>query len=726
MIYETTRNNVPLKQVLIRKGEAIISNLPIPQIGSGELLVKVKNSCLSIGTESVGLKGSSVPIWKRALAQPQKVGKALKMAKDHGIRRVRSVILEAKNAEFTTGYSAAGIVVAVGNEITDIAVGDRVACAGSKYAYHAEFISVPRNLCVLIPEDVSFEEASTVTLGSIALQGLRRCQPTIGEIIVVIGLGVIGQLTAQLLRAQGCIVVGCEINQNRINTAMSLGMHYGLQPGMTTVDEVHRISNGFGADGVIITAASISDEIISSAFNMCRKKGRVILVGDVGLNLKRDDIFKKELDFLVSTSYGPGRYDFQYEENGVDYPIGYVRWTENRNMAEYLRQISSKNVVIKPLITARYPIDKANEAYQSIKSSNRPLLALLSFPEGNVEFTNQSEKYSQLKVSTIPNNKIQIAVIGAGSFAKLTHLPSIVKLEKYYDLRAVVNKTGPTAMAVGKQFNATYVTTDYQKVIKDEHVDAIIIATRHNLHGTLALEALKAGKHCFVEKPLVLSKDELDKIKFFYSNHLNSERKPILLTGYNRRFSPYFKRMQDLVEYGKLKFILNYKMNAGFIPLDHWVHGPEGGGRNLGEACHIYDLFVGLANSSVKSFSAHSLNSQNRGYRRNDNFIATFSFENGSIANLIYCANGHRKFSKESAELFVNGNVALLDDYKALKVYGKKQYSISGIKQDKGLSEEMKVFAQSILSGEFPIPLWQQFQSVEMAINVEDMLHDRC
>lgn len=714
-----------MRQVLVKKGIARAAEVPVPLPADGEVLVRVQISCLSVGTELSGLRSSGTRIWKKALAQPEKAITVLKTAADHGLRRTWSLIEEKKEAENPTGYSAAGVVVALGSDVRDISIGDQVACAGAQYAHHAENIRVARNLCAPIPEGVSFEAASTVTLGAIALQGVRRAQPTLGETFVVVGLGVLGQLTAQMLRANGCRVIGTDTDHSRIEKALSLGMEHGVHPEDADTDTVARMTDGYGADGVIITAATPSDAVVSSAFKMCRKKGRVVLVGDVGLNLNRADFYVKEIDFLISTSYGPGRYDQRYEEAGLDYPIGYVRWTENRNMQEYLRLIAEGRVQVAPLVAARYPIEDTTKAYAAISGPDRPLVALLTYPPLEGAAVVSSHRLNLESAAHKDEGKIRMALIGAGSFARSSHLPNMQSLDRFYHLRAVVNRTGPSARAVGEQYGADYVSTNPVEVLSDTQVDAVLIATRHHLHGPLALAALKAGKHVLVEKPLALNRGELTELQSFYSDNGATNEKPVLLTGYNRRFSPFVQRMKNLVEQRIAPFILNYRMNAGYIPLDHWVHGSEGGGRNLGEACHIYDLFTFLADAEVVSLSAHALKPSTRHYGRNDNFVATFTFADGSVANLVYTALGHKGVPKETAELYVDGKIAVLNDYKSLSVHGADKLTYKSRIQDKGLKIELERFAKGIQKGEWPIPWWQQVQVSEMAFTVEEMVFDR-
>jgi predicted dehydrogenase len=566
----------------------------------------------------------------------------------------------------------------------------------------------------------SFVYRATVTLGAIALQGVRRAQPTLGETFVVIGLGILGQLTVQLLRANGCRTIGIDIDDNRLQLALELGMEIGLEAGETCdLEQVARLTDGLGADGVIITAASPSDAIISQAFTVCRKKGRVVLVGDVGLNLNRSDFYAKEIDFLISTSYGPGRYDHRYEELGFDYPAAYVRWTENRNMGEYLRLLAERRVNLEPLVSASYPISEAGEAYASLRSGNqKSLMVLLTYPGDDLPPKHSLSLSGP--VAATPG-LIRVAVVGAGAFARANHLPNLMELKDQFAIQTIVSRSGHAAAAVAQQFGAANASTDYEEVLVDPDVDAVIIATRHHLHADMALRALKAGKHVLVEKPLCLQTTELEALdKLITAEHQHAL--PVLMTGYNRRFSPYAKMLAELVKQRSSAFMIDYRMNAGFLPLDHWVHGPEGGGRNIGEACHIYDLFSFLANTEIASVSASAMTPGSSHYARNDNFVATLKFSDGSVASLMYTASGSTDYAKETAELFVDGKTAVLSDYRELEFYGGGHRALKTAKPDKGLAAELSAFAMGVTTGTWPIPWWQQEQVSRVALEIEDQL----
>ena len=709
-----------MKQVLISRGSAVIEDVPVPIVGPGEVLVRVRSSCLSVGTEMSGLRSSAVPLWRRAIRQPEKVATTARMAATKGIKHTWSLIEEKRSEGRPTGYSAAGVIFEVGDDIKDLVAGDRVACAGAGYAVHAEFIRVPRNLCVPLPDVIDWDSASTVTLGAIALQGVRRAQPTLGETFVVIGLGIIGQLTTQLLRANGCRTIGIDIDDDRLKLAKKLGMDVGLGAGSDVdLDQVARLTGGLGADGAIITAATPSDAVVSQAFKVCRKKGRVVLVGDVGLNLNREDFYAKEIDFLISTSYGPGRYDRRYEERGLDYPAAYVRWTENRNMAEYLRLIADERLMVAPLISARFPIADATDAYASLSAgTSKPLMVLLTYPDNDAApvRTLQTGK----PVSTAAGT-IRVAVIGAGAFARSNHLPNLQSLNGRFAVHTIASQSGHKASAAAKKFGAVKASTDYDEVLSDSEVDAVIIATRHHLHADMALRALKAGKHVLVEKPLALKATELEALDKFIT--APDERSvPVLMTGYNRRFSVYAARMAQLLKNRSGPFLLDYRMNAGYIPMDHWVHGQEGGGRNLGEACHIYDLFTFLANAEAVKVSALAIAPESGHYARNDNFVATLRFADGSVASLTYTALGSTDYAKETADLYTDGTTAVMQDYTKLDVHGGGGEPLRSATPRKGLKAELLAFADGVNGGRWPIPWWQQKQVASIALEIERQL----
>ena len=713
-------NRVEMKQVLIKTGSVIVEEVPAPKVSSKNILVRVTHSCISVGTEMAGVKMSGLPLYQRALKQPENVKRVLEMVTDEGVKRTMDRVTGKLSAGSATGYSAAGVVVDLGVEVEGFVIGDRVACAGAGIANHAELIDVPVNLAVKLPTCLGTDIASTVTLGSIAMQGIRRTNPTLGETIVVIGLGVLGQITAQMLSANGCQVIGVDIDQARVQIALGNGMDFGINPVTDNyVERVFKYTDGVGSDAVIVTAATASHEVISEAMQVCRKKGRVVLVGDVGLNLNRADFYKKELDFLISTSYGPGRYDSVYEEGGQDYPIAYVRWTENRNMQAYIDLLAKRKVRLDNLYKDPYPIEQATEAYDALKvEDEKPLLVLLEYPE-RVGIRNS---WVELRTAVTPkSDKIRVALVGASSFAQGVHLPNMVKLRNRYSLRAVMSRTGANARAVATQYDADYCTTEYADILKDGEVDLIMVTTRHDLHGEMVLKALRAGKNVFVEKPLALREEEINEIEQFYNNNPDA---PLLMVGFNRRFSPAIKTIKQVLEKRATPLIANYRMNAGFIPLDHWVHGSEGGGRNIGEACHIYDLFNFITGGcDIELISAHSVTPTSKLYGRNDNFVAILKYTDGSVCTLTYSALGNKSFPKERLDIFVDGKVLTMDDYKSVTVHGGKDKGWSAKSMHKGQMEELELLYDALLNGSaWPITLDEQLSATRISFEIEQLV----
>jgi predicted dehydrogenase len=685
-----------LKQVFFQQGALVVDEVPSPAPEAGCVLVRTAFSCVSTGTELAGLRASGKPLWSRILTEPHNVRKAVAMVRERGISDTVRTVLGKVDVRSPTGYSACGSVMAVGEGVSEFVVGDAVACAGAQNAFHAEVIRVPRNLCVRVPDGLALDAAATVTLGAIALQGVRRAEPTLGETFAVIGLGAIGQLAVQLLKANGCRVVAMDIEPARVALACANGAEHGLGAGEESVESVFRSTDGYGVDGVLITASSKSDAIVSLAFRLCRKKGRVVLVGDVGLNLNRAEIYEKELDFLVSTSYGPGRYDRRYEEDGLDYPIGYVRWTENRNMAEYLALLAAGRVRIDGLIAGHFAVEDAPAAYRSLSDGNA-LLALLQYPADSASAVLRTVPNTTARVA--PQGRLRLGLVGAGSFLKSAHLPLLKALAGRYAIRAVASRSGHNAQETARKTGAAYGTTDFQALLDDPEVDAVLIATRHHLHADLALRALRAGKHVLVEKPLALTTAEVEAIRALHTGRDGGS--PVLLTGFNRRFSPQAAALKARLANSANAPIVSYRMNAGYLPHEHWVHGPEGGGRNLGEACHIYDLLTYLL-GRVNSISARPIAPRGGCYRADDNFAVLLGFEGGAVATFIYTAMGDASQSKEQAEIYFEGQIARLDGW-----------------QEKGLRQELEAFHDAATGrSEWPIPLWQQLQATEVALEV--------
>lgn len=708
-----------MKQLLVRSGKVFLKEVPAPVVGPKSLLVQVDRSCVSVGTEIAGIKMSGLPLYRRALKQPHHVKRVVQLMRDQGVARIYKQVKGKLDAGLPTGYSAAGTVVAVGAEVEGFAVGDRVACAGAGVANHAEMIDVPVNLSVLIPETLSFDLAATVTLGAIAMQGVRRAQPTLGETVVVVGLGILGQITAQLLSANGCRVIGTDVDPRRIAIAVENGLDVGINPkDGDLVERVIKLTDGVGADAVVITAASASSDILAESFQACRKKARVVIVGDVGLNMARSDIYAKELDVLISCSYGPGRYDAVYEEEGADYPLPYVRWTENRNMQEYLRLLASRRVRLDNMLQEPFPIEQAEDAYGRLSGEGeKPLLVLLKYPPRE----EAADRVLQVSAAAQVDGRIKLALVGAGGFAQGMHLPNLDKLKDKFDLRTIVSRTGLSARSTAERFGVAKATTDYQAVLDDPDIDLVLIATRHDLHADMTLAALKAGKHVFVEKPLSMTEEGLDAIEAFYAAN---PKGPLLMTGFNRRFAPAIAAAQAAMKDRTSPMIVNYRMNAGYIPSDHWVHGIHGGGRNIGEACHIYDLFNALTGSQPVDVHACTIVPASGHWRRDDNFVATVRYADGSVCTLTYTSMGAKSFPKERADIFVDGKVLVLDDYKQLSVTGGKG-GWKSLTIEKGQLEELKALAETFKGGgQWPISLADQLSATRVSYAVQRQLSE--
>ncbi|MCP5064210.1 MAG: zinc-binding dehydrogenase, partial [Ignavibacteriae bacterium] len=593
-------------QAIVKKGKVIGEKVPAPNVSNNHLLIKVINSCISVGTETSSVNNSSKSLLQKAKEKPEKVKKVFDKIKSDGIKSTRSMVEYELNTGSETGYSISGIIEEIGEGVENFEVGDFVAATGAGIANHAEYVNVPVNLACKIPKDLSFENASTVALGAIAMQGVRRVDVRLGEFCVVLGTGFIGLLTIQLLKNVGARVIAIDLDENRLNLAKELGAEATFNGKEDVVKLVNQFTGGNGTDAVIFTAATSSNEPLSQSFKMCKRKGRVILVGVSGMLIDRADIYSKELDFQISTSYGPGRYDSNYEQKGIDYPFAYVRWTENRNMQDYLRLLNNKDIKLEKLVTHSFDIKDISNAFDTIKNGTENLLVVLVKYEDN-KIKKEIEQKIILNKAEIKKDVINVALIGAGSFAKGTHLPNIEKLKNKFNLYAVMNRSGYKGKALGEHFKAQYVTTDYNKILDDKNVDLILISTRHDSHAELTLKALQKGKHVFVEKPLATNKEELQPIIDFYNSDVNN--KPILTVGFNRRFSKYISEVKKHTDKRINPMVIYYRMNAGFVPLDHWIH--ENGGRIIGEGCHLIDLMTSLTNSKIKSISYENLTPTN-------------------------------------------------------------------------------------------------------------------
>ncbi len=574
-------------------------------------------------------------------------------------------------------------------------------------------IDVPVNLAVRVPDGVELDAASTVTLGSIALQGVRRAAPALGDAVGVIGLGILGQLTVQLLHAAGSRVLATDLDPGRVVLAVA---HGAEDASGDFAARAQALTDGFGADAVIVTAATASSDPMHEAAQACRRKGRVVIVGDVGLELRRSDLYEKELDVVMSTSYGPGRYDPVYELDGRDYPLGYVRWTENRNMEEYLRLLATGALDLSSLPQERFEIDEAETAYAALGGERKPLLVLLSYPER----ADAVRRRVETRTVAAKSGRIGVALVGAGAFAQGSHVPNLQKLHDRFQIRAVTSRTGASAKAVASRVQAAYATTDLAEVLADPEIDLVLIATRHDLHAAQTLEALQAGKHVFVEKPLALDEDELAAHRSLLRG---PRRRAAADDGIQPPLLPRDRPRPRAARARTTPLIADYRMNAGYLPLDHWVHGPEGGGRNIGEACHIYDVFDSLVGGAeAEAVTAQSIRPDGTRLAANDNFVATIRYADGSVCTLTYTALGNREHPKERMEIFADDTVVTLDDYKSLAVTGGGRGWRAGT-QHKGHLEELEALAAAIRDGgPWPISLEDQLRAMRIAFAVEDRI----
>jgi predicted dehydrogenase/threonine dehydrogenase-like Zn-dependent dehydrogenase len=714
-------------QAIIRKGKVIGEEVSSPNVNPGAVLIKVVNSCISAGTESHSVKGSKLGgLIKKSLKQPERVMQVLNSVSSLGIQKTIAKVKGIVNGGAATGYSVSGVVVGVGEGVNIFKVGDRVTASGAGIANHAEFVDVPKNLVTKIPDNLDFEKASTVTLGAIAMQGVRRADLSLGEFCVVTGTGLLGLLCIQMLRLSGVRVAAVDLNDSRLKLAKSFGAEITINPkNENNIDIIHNWTGGNGADCVLLCAATDSSEPLSQAFQSCKRKGKVVVIGVVGLNIKRPDMYEKELDVIMSTSYGPGRYDATYEMDGVDYPYAYVRWTENRNMQEYLRLLSEQKILLHDIIHSVHPIKNIGEAFNLLQSEDSPLIVLLDYGSVNLE---KLEQYVKIDKKIIVNTNIKkknkavnIALIGSGAFATAVHLPNIDILKNKLNLSAVMNRTGKSAKYAAQTYGANYATTNYEDILKDDDIGAVLIATPHGNHAELSLRALKANKHVFVEKPLAISSKDLEQIKLFYKQENGNHNKPILFTGFNRRFSPYSNEIRKHTDQRNNPLFIQYRMNAGYLPADHWVH--KDGGRIVGEGCHIIDLMTSFIKDKIISISVESITPKNSYLFSDDNKSIILKYADGSIANIQYFASGAKSLSKEYMEIHFDSKTIVMDNYKSLKGYNLRLKNLTSRINEKGHLEQLVSFYNSISGNDqhWPIELWDMIQTTEASFIIKDL-----
>src|SRR5579864_7327833 len=711
-----------MKQILqsARTGEIEIAEVPAPRVLPGCVLVRIAASLVSAGTERASSEFASKSLLQKAKSRPDLVREVVSKLRRDGVLSTLSAVRARLDQPLALGYSSAGTVVEVGEGILDLQVGDRVACAGANFAVHAEFACMPRMLVARIPSaEVDFESAAFTTLGAVAIHGVRTAESKLGDVVAVIGLGLLGQLTLQVLNAAGCRVIGMDLIQERAELAAKMGALAVTTSETEFRDLCLKHSAGHGADSVLITAETVSSGPVNLASQIARDRGVVVAVGTVGMELERKLYYEKELDFRISRSYGPGRYDKAFEQKGRDYPIGYVRWSETRNMDAFLQLLADGKLNLQPLITHSFDIENATAAYEVITGeAQQPYLGVL------VRYPHQENRPAQRidivsrRPSSSDNTAVRVGLLGAGNFAQGTLIPAMKQLHGT-KLVGLCASSGARAHVAAAKFGFAFCTTDEENLYSDPAINTVVIATRHHLHSAQVVRALECGKHVFCEKPLCLTEDELQEIE---RAHHQSAGTLHLMVGFNRRFAPMARQMKKFLATAGGPFTLHYRVNAGPMPKDHWVNDPEqGGGRILGEVCHFVDFLSFICGAAPHTVHARSVSPEG-----NEQDVAvSIEFTDGSLGTISYICNGDRTFSKERVEIFGRGCVAVLDDFRRLELvrHGRKQVFRSWLKQDKGHAAEWMAFAQCIQFGRpSPIPFEEIVATTLATIRIADSL----
>ncbi len=690
-----------MKQILqnLSTGSSDTAEVPRPRCKAGHLLVQSTNSLISAGTERMLVDFGRSSYLEKARQQPEKVNMVLNKIKTDGLLTTVDAVKSKLDQPMPMGYSNVGVVLEFGTGVNGFVVGDRVVSNGP----HAEVVCVPKHMCAKVPDSVSDEDAAFTVVGAIALQGVRLAQPTIGECFVVIGLGLIGLMAAQILKANGCCVLGLDFDANKLELANSFGVEtVNLGAGEDPIAAGEYFSKGRGVDGVVITASTKSSEPVHQAATMCRKRGRIVMVGVTGLELRRADFYEKELTFQVSSAYGPGRYDSFYEDQGNDYPIGFVRWTSQRNFEAVLDMLSQRQIIADNLKSGSFNIDEASKAYDLLLEDKNVLGVFIQYNENKEKIHSQTVGLNCNEKSYSDADPI-IGAIGAGNYAGRTLLPAFSKTAAYF--KTIASSQGVSGAHYGKKFGFELNTTDSDIIIKDDQINTVLVTTQHNTHARFVIQALEAGKNVFVEKPLALTDGDLDDIEEAYNKAHENGSGPSLMVGFNRRFAPLMKTLKQQISISDEPLSIVYTCNAGYIPADLWYQDPDiGGGRIIGEACHFIDIALNLAGSSIADVMATSMKKPDGVQNCNDTATITVNFENGSIATIHYFANGHQSFPKERIDVFQGGKIFVLNNFRKLKGYGASVRR-STFSQDKGQENCSKAFVDGIVTGiGAPIP----------------------
>jgi len=709
-----------MKQVLqnLKNGETQIVDVPVPKVSPGSLLIKTERSLVSLGTERMLVEFGKAGIINKARQQPDKVKQVANKLKTDGIIPTVKAVRAKLDSPLPLGYCNTGVVISIGEGVEGYKIGDRVVSNG----HHAEFVVVPEKLCAVIPDNVDYNNAVFTVVSAIALQGIRLANPTIGETFAVIGLGLIGLLSIQILKANGCNVIGIDLDNKKLKLAKSYGIDVINANDIENPDrDISWVNDGQGIDGALITVATSSNDPVHNAAQMCRKRGRIILVGVTGLELQRSDFYEKELSFQVSCSYGPGRYDTSYEQNGNDYPFGLVRWTEQRNFKAILDLLSRGLINVEKLITNQYQIQDIEEGYKEALSDETTLGMIIDYNSNNeVEIEHTIPIASNLTIHNT-NQEVVVGVIGAGNFTGQFVLPNLAKSSAI--LHSIASKDGISSTHLGKKYNFKYSTTDPNDILENPDINTVFITTRHNTHAEFVIQGIENHKKVFVEKPLAINKSELKTI----STTIEDANTPFLMVGYNRRFSPLVVKMYELLAKEKNPKSIIMTVNAGFIPTEHWVQDTSvGGGRIIGEACHFIDLIRYLTGSSIIDYSANFLSSGNVKSVINDIVNINLKLKDGSTGSIQYFANGHKSFPKERLEVFSNGKILQLDNFKRLNSFGWPGFSGKRLfNQDKGHLGCISSFISAIdNNAPAPIQIDELLEIAEITLNIAAMEND--
>jgi predicted dehydrogenase/threonine dehydrogenase-like Zn-dependent dehydrogenase len=678
-----------------KTGEITVDDLPAPKLRPGCMLVRNVFSLISAGTERTSVEIAQASIMQKARLRPDLVRQVLDNVKRDGVVATYRKVQDRLDHFNELGYSSAGIVAE--SAVEGFKAGDRVACAGTGYASHAEIISVPRNLAVRIPDEVGFDEAAFTTAGAIAMQGVRQADVRMGEQVMVIGLGLIGLLTVQLLKASGCRVIGMDISARNFELALKLGCDRCTLSNDNAVLDVQAFTRGYGADAVLITAATKSDEPVQLAMQFARKRGKVVAVGTVGMNIPRNPFYEKEVEFRISCSYGPGRYDPQYEQGGNDYPLGFVRWTENRNMEAALDMMAQRKLDVEPLVTHRIPVRESLRAYDIITGKvEEPYLGvLLQYSDPSAEITISRRAELRPPAGQRGTQRVALGFIGAGNFAQSMLLPPLKRLG--VRLRGVATSKPVNAKNTGKKYDFEFCATDASEILKDSEINLVFITSRHDSHAHYVAEAIRSGKSVFVEKPLALNSDELGLVLDVYNGAENAGQAPFVMVGYNRRFSEPIRAISSFFVGRTEPLVMHYRVNAGFLPATNWVQQPEQGGRFIGEAGHFVDVMQFLCGALPVSAYAVAPTDGARRYR-SENLIVSITFADGSAGTLHYLASGAIAVEKEYLEVFAESKTARMWNFKKVECAAGRKKSTSSFSGDKGHTAEMKAVMQAFES----------------------------